>query len=213
MHFLRDTFWLSAGTWALLAVAYNLLTVAAARSYRDGASRHVLMEKGQGLSVFLRRDVEDYKYLSPPYVAMLLVTYLLSYIIWLYGVGEARNPMLYEFWMGSLLGAFLALDLRQVRLLWRFAGFARSQGVSGRIRYSTWFLLRLSAIEYGLDGLVATGLFLLVGSIWFAGAAFGCLALAHCHWRMASVERDIAGVDSDARGDGGEDEGKDMISR
>jgi hypothetical protein len=116
---------------------------------------------------------------------MLGVTSLLIAFVWR-GVWLLWfPPIVFRFWMGSLLLIELAVLMRHLRNIVTFRQMAHAGDITGQISYSRWWTLRSSALDLALFA----GLFALLASIaepwFFLGGALACAAAALRHLRYS----------------------------
>jgi hypothetical protein len=96
-----------------------------------------------------------------------------------------------------VIGGYLLLELsvhmRHIRNLAYFRRMKNSQGVSGKIEYSAWLTLQISAMDLTAFAALFLVVFLLTGRLFFAGGAIGCAVTGIKHWRLARKEKDPKG--------------------
>jgi hypothetical protein len=189
MDHLIDNAWLAIGLWIALYISDYILTIATGRLYQGGASQHVLYEKGIELTPLHQRDVSRLRWISPRFIAILVLTSAALWLLWgsLVGSGYGRQTFALVLGAWTLLEA--AVHVRHFRNLFTFCYLKHSQGVEGQIRYKTWLSYRMSAV----DMLAFTGLYLflffLFDEQFILGGAVACCVTAVYHWVLGARAR------------------------
>jgi len=191
---LIDNLWLSLVLWSGLYVSDYLLTITTARLYQGGANRHILFEKGIELTPLHRRDVGQLRWVSPRFIATLILTSILLWLLWVSTVGTGYDPGLFEFILGAWVLLEAGVHMRHFRNLFSFCYFKHSQGVEGQIRYKMWLSYRMSSVDLLSLAVLYLALYALFGRQFFMGGALACTATAAYHWILGARARKSAQV-------------------
>jgi hypothetical protein len=171
--------------WSVLYIADYYLTIYAAQFYRTSAQDHFSVQGSYELTPYYQQDVNALRLVSPRFVAMMVISWVLIATIWFLSVKVIFFPELFLFTLGGLMMREAAVHLRHVRNIATFH-LSRSPGaVEGRVVYSRPFSLRLSSVELFAFAVFCLLLSLVVGSWFVLGGALACGVLAVQHWRLA----------------------------
>jgi hypothetical protein len=182
---LIDNVWLAIIVWGIIYVSDYYLTIYAAHLYQIHLKEFVVFEGSFELTPIFQKDVDSLRRISPRFVILLVLSFVLIFLIWLLAVKFLKVPQIFSFSFGSLILREAAIHLRHLRNL-ALSLFTRTAGgLNGHIEYSRWLILKLSAVEL----LSFAGLFFLtylaLGSWLFLGGAVSCLYTGLQHWFMS----------------------------
>jgi len=189
MDYLIDNAWLAIGLWIMLYTSDYVLTITTARMYQGGANQHIHYEKGIELTPVHQRDVSRLRWISPRFIAILVLTSAALWLLWESLVGSGYDRQMFAFVLGAWVLLEAAVHMRHFRNLFIFCYLKHSQGVEGQIRYKTWLSYRMSVVDMlGFAGLYLF-LFFLFGEQFILGGAVACCATAVYHWILGARAR------------------------
>lgn len=175
--------WPGMAFWSILYISDYAMTITCARLYKAGVNEKIIFEGSYELTPLFQSDIDRLRLVSPRFVAILILNLCLLGIVWF--LDPLPQSPLYEFALGSLIGAQLAIHVRHLRNLFLFRAITRSNAIRGRIEYSRPLMLRMSSFEC----LSFSGLFLVLFVFtqrWFIlGGALACFSIAMKHRRLA----------------------------
>ena len=170
--------------WGFIYLSDYYLTIVSAKMYRGIMQEHVHYEGSFELTPQFQKDVDGLRLLSPQFIIRWLVSFPLLYFVWWSSVKALQQPAFFSFLMGALILREIAVHLRHFRNLALY-NFGKSGGVKGRIEYSRWLILKLSAAELLSFSVIYGFLALMERSWFFLGGVLGCLVVAFQHWRLS----------------------------
>lgn len=188
--FLLQNIWISLLIWSLLYLGDYFLTIFSARNFQTKLSDHYQFDQSFELNPLFENDVNNLRLISPRHIFLWLLTSVVFYLLWQITHQTSFEPLFY-FVYGELVLMEIAVHLRHLRNIAIIK--SHSEGaVTGQIRYSYWFGLKLSSWEF-LSFFIVYMLFALFeGSWFFAGGATGCLILALRHYRGSKKAQKVA---------------------
>jgi hypothetical protein len=177
--------------WGIIYISDYYLTIYAAYLYQTHLKKYIIFEGSFELTPYFQKDVNALRRVSPRFLALWFLSLVLLWLLWFLTVRLLGVPWVFSLVFGSLFLREVAIHLRHFRnlalsLLTRAGG-----GLNGRIEYSRWLILRLSA-----TGLLSfAGFFLLtslaLGSWSFLGGAISCFYTGLQHWFMSGKHRQM----------------------
>ncbi len=177
--------WLMLPIWGLVYLSDYYLTIYCARLFQGPLKEHIRFEGSFELTPAFQKDVDALRLLSPRFLLRLLLAFPLVFLVWWLASEFLGMPQFFYFLMGGLLLREVAVHLRHARNI-ALAHLVRTAGsIQGRIEYSRWLSLRLSAIELSSFGVIFLALSVAMGSWFFLGGAFASLLTGYQHWRYA----------------------------
>jgi hypothetical protein len=112
----------------------------------------------------------------------LSLSFILIFLLWFITTIVLRLPQLFSIFLGSLILREVAIHLRHIRNITLFRLVKSAGGLTGKVEYSRWLSLKMSAAEL----LSFAGLFLFIslalGSWLFLGGAISCFVTGFQHW-------------------------------
>lgn len=170
--------------WSIIYLADYYLTIYSAAKIRGPMREHFRYEGSYELTPEFQKDVDKLRLFSPQFLIRWLFSLPLIYLMWWLAVKELENPAFFDFLIGALILREAAVHLRHARNLFQYF-LTRSGGVSGRVEYARWLVLKISAAEMFSFGLAFLFLAFFLRSWFFGGGVFGCWVVAGQHWRFA----------------------------
>jgi hypothetical protein len=184
-NFLAEHLWLALILWWVVYIADYYLTIYGAILYHSSLKEHIVFEGSFELTPYFQEDIDTLRHFSPRFIRALVLSSILIGLLWFLAVKVINFPHLFSFVMGGLLLRELAIHLRHGRNLVLSRLARGTAGLRGRVEYSRWVILNLSAFDLWSYG----GLFLLLGLAtrsWFIlGGALSCLVTGWQHWRWS----------------------------
>ncbi len=181
-NLLVEHFWLALILWSVVYSADYYLTIYGASLYHTSLKEHIVFEGSFELTPYFQQDVDTLQHFSPRFIRALGLSSVLIFLIWFLAVKVFNFPELFSFAVGGLLRRELAIYLRHSRNVALSRLTRGTAGLRGKVEYSRWVILKLSAIELWSYG----GLFLLLGlatSSWFVlGGVLSCWITGWQHW-------------------------------
>lgn len=180
--FLFEHAWAGISLWGLLYISDYALTITCARLY--GRQETIVFEGSYEITPFFQRDINSLRVVSPRFVFALILT--LGALAFLWKLSESSPaPELWQFVLGALVGAQLAVHMRHLRNLILLRSINHNESVRGRIEYSRPVILRASSWEcFAFSGFYLI-LFAFTGSWFILGGAVSCFLLGVKHRRLA----------------------------
>ena len=176
--------WLIITIWGFIYLADYYLTIISAKKYRESMQEYIRYEGSFELTPQFQQDIDALRLFSPQFLIRWLLSMPMIYTVWWLSVKVLEQPSFFYFLVGALVLREVAVHLRHVRNLALYT-HVKSGGVKGKIEYSRWLVLKLSAAEllsfcfvYGLSAIF-------VKSWFFSGGAFSCFVVALQHWRLS----------------------------
>jgi hypothetical protein len=182
-EFFLSSPWPGVVLWCILYVSDFVLTVTCARLYKRSVAEKIVFEGSFELNPFFQSDVDSLSFVSPRFLATLVLNAVLLVIIW--ALEYDSLPDFYAFVLGAFICLQLAVHVRHLRNLFLFRALRNTEVVRGRIEYTRPLILRLSSIEFlafsGLYGIV----FVFTKSWFVIGGTSACFLTAGKHWWLA----------------------------
>ena len=173
---LIQNIWIIILFWSLLYLGDYYLTIYSAKKFREQLADHYEFDRSFELNPIFEKDVNNLRLFSPRHIISWLLTSLLFYLLWVFT--ESSNiPQLFHFMLGQLFLLEITIHLRHLRNISIIKSYTEG-AITGHIKYSYWFGLKLSAWElFGF--FIVYGFIALVESSWFfVGGAVGCLIIS-----------------------------------
>jgi len=177
--------WLIITIWGFIYLADYYLTIISAKNHQEYLQEHISYEGSFELTPQFQKDVDGLRLISPQFLIRWLLSILFVYILWWLSVGVLLLPQFFYFFIGGLILREIAIHLRHLRNLAVYYNVKNGGGLKGKIEYSRWFVLKLSATEFLSFCFVYLVFAIFVSSWFFLGGAFGCLVVALQHWRLS----------------------------
>jgi len=168
--------------WGLLYVSDYALTITCARLYRQQET--IAFEGSYEITPFYQRDIDSLRVVSPRFVFILLLTLGALGFLWKLNISSPA-PELWQFVLGALVGAQLAIHMRHFRNLVLFRSINNTELVRGRIEYGRPVVLRASSWECFSFSALYLMLFVITGSWFILGGVMTCFLLGVKHRRLA----------------------------
>lgn len=176
--------WLIIAIWSFIYLSDYYLTIFYAKKYREHIYKHIGLEGSLEITPVFQKDVDKLRLVSPQFLVRWLLSNLCLYVLWWLSVVVIEQPQYFYFLVGALILREGPVHLRHFRNL-TLHYIARAGGVKGKIEYSRWSTLKLSAAEFFGFCLMYL-LFAVIMKSWFMlGGAFGCLIVVIQHWRLS----------------------------
>ena len=174
--------WPGMVVWGLLYVSDYSLTIVCARLY--GRQKTIVFEGSYEITPFYQRDIDSLRVASPRFIFILLLALGALGFLWILNESSPA-PELWQFALGALVGAQLAVHMRHLRNLVLFRSINHTESVRGHIEYGRSVMLRASSWEcFAFSGLFLT-LFGFTRSWFILGGAVACFSLGVKHRRLA----------------------------
>lgn len=174
--------------WVIVYALDYTLTIIGARLYRSGAQDHVVFQGSYELTPVFREDVDAMRLISPRFLRYLGSSVVLILLVWLLDIQFLGEYIFFSALVGALFLREAPIYLRHIRNIVLFVLLRNADSVTGRIEYSRWVTLKVSAIElFSFAGFYVL-LFLLDRSWFFLGGAVGCLVVGVQHFTMSTGE-------------------------
>lgn len=176
--------------WVIVYAMDYFLTIIGARLYRSGAQDHVVFQGSYELTPVFREDVDALRLVSPRFLRYLGSSVVLILLVWLLDIQFLGQYIFFSALVGALFLREAPIYVRHIRNIALFVLLRNDDSVSGRIEYSRWVTLKISAIElFSFAGFYLL-LFLLDRSWFFLGGAAGSLVTGVQHLTMSTGERE-----------------------
>ena len=177
--------WLAIIVWGIIYLSDYCLTIYTAHLYQTHLRKYVIFEGSFELTPYFQKDVNALRRVSPRFLALWLLSFILLFLIWFLAVRLLGAPWIFSLVFGSLFLREVAIHMRHIRNLTLSLLTHTAGGLKGQIEYSRWLILKLSAAEL----LSFAGLFFLtylaLGSLLFLGGAISCFYTGLQHWMMS----------------------------
>jgi hypothetical protein len=175
--------WPGVAVWCILYISDFVLTVTCARLYKRGVADKIVFEGSFELNPFFQRDIDSLSFVSPRFLATLVLNATLLVIIW--ALEYDSLPDFYAFVLGASICLQLAVHVRHLRNLFLFRAMRDTEVIRGRIEYTRPLILRMSSVEFlAFSGLYGV-LFVFTKSWFVLGGTFACFLTAGKHWWLA----------------------------
>jgi hypothetical protein len=178
--------WFVLSLWVMVYSSDYYLTLYCATLYHTHLKEHIVFEGSFELTPYFGADVDTLRRISPRFIWALTLSLLLIGLLWLLTVYVLPLPDVFSFAIGGLLLREAAVHLRHGRNLALMRLTRTGGGLTGKVTYARWLLLKLSALELW----VFAGFFLLIALGWaswfFVGGGVFCLFTGLQHWRLSS---------------------------
>ena len=184
--FFPSNIWFVLILWIIIYSSDYYLTLYCATLYHTHLKEYIVFEGSFELTPYFQADVDTLRRISPRFVRALTLSLLLIGLLWLLTVNVLPLPGIFSFAIGGLLLREAAVHLRHGRNLALMRLTRTGGGLTGKVTYARWLLLKLSALELW----AFAGLFLLIALAWgswfFLGGGVFCLFTGLQHWRLSS---------------------------
>lgn len=181
-NFLFEHAWPGMVVWGLLYISDYALTTVCARLY--GRQETIVFEGSYEITPFYQRDIDSLRVVSPRFIFILLLTLGGLGFLWILNKSSPA-PELWQFVLGVLVGAQLAVHMRHLRNLVLLRSINHTKLVRGHIEYGRSVILRASSWEcFAFSGFFLT-LFAFTRSWFILGGALACFSLGVRHRRLA----------------------------
>lgn len=181
-NFLFEHAWPGMVVWGLLYVSDYALTTVCARLY--GRQETIVFEGSYEITPFYQRDIDSLRVVSPRFIFILLLTLGGLGFLWILNQSPPA-PEIWQFVLGVLVGAQLAVHMRHLRNLVLLRSINHTKLVRGHIEYGRSVILRASSWEcFAFSGFFLT-LFAFTRSWFILGGALACFSLGVRHRRLA----------------------------
>lgn len=178
--------WFVLSLWIVVYSSDYYLTLYCATLYHTHLKKYIVFEGSFELTPYFQQDVDTLRRISPRFIRALILSLLLIGLLWLLTVQLLPLSDLFSFATGGLLLREAAVHLRHGRNLALMRLTRTGGGLTGKVTYTRWLLLKLSALELWS----LAGLFLLIALAWeswfFLGGGVFCFFTGLQHWRLAS---------------------------
>lgn len=181
-NFLFEHAWPGMVLWGILYVSDYALTITCARLYRRQET--IAFEGSYEITPFYQRDIDSLRVVSPRFVFILLLTLGVLGFLWKLNTSSPA-PELWQFVLGVLVGAQLAVHMRHFRNLVLFRSINNTELVRGRIEYGRSVVLRASSWEWFSFSALFLMLFIFTGSWFILGSVVACFLLGVKNRRLA----------------------------
>jgi hypothetical protein len=182
-HSILHNIWINLAVWSILYLGDYYFTIFTAKLYRENVSRHIFIEGSLEITPQYQEDVDRLRWISPRFIRnwLLSTAYLLG-VWWLSRAVEL--PQFLDFILGTVFLAEGAIHLRHIRNYGTYK-FYSEEAMEGRIRYSRWYVLKISAWELFGFGFFFLLFAVTLGSWFFLGGVLGCWIAANKHRILA----------------------------
>jgi hypothetical protein len=187
MNFLTETLWLAPILWMIVYTSDYFLTIACARLYK--AQDKIVFEGSFEINPLYQADVNALRLVSPRFFVFLLAS--TGYLIIMRFLAGASGELMgfYEFVIGVMMLAEITVHLRHLRNWFLFKKAIAL--VQGHIEYPRGIMLRGSAFEFAVFGVVYAIFFALSSYLFFLGGVLACGALSINNYRLAKKHERI----------------------
>jgi hypothetical protein len=184
--------WFILILWIIVYSSDYYLTLYCATLYHNHLKAYIVFEGSFELTPYFQQDVDSLRRVSPAFIRALILSLALIGLLWLLTIYLLPLPGLFSFAIGGLLLREAAVHLRHGRNLALMRLTRTGGGLTGKVIYARWLLLKLSALELW----AFAGLFLLIALAWaswfFVGGGVFCLVTGVQHWRLVSKVGTVA---------------------
>ncbi len=184
-NFFANNLWLTILIWGLVYIGDYFLTLRGARLYKEFGKEYFTYDGSYELTPVFQKDIDSLNPFSLRFLAFLVTSCGLNFLLWYLSVSSLRSPDLFSFAMGALLLRSAAVYIRHARSLTLFSQLRHKGAVTGRVNYTRWFTYRLSAHEMLSFSGLYLAIYILSHAWFFLGGALACLVLGIQHWRMS----------------------------
>jgi hypothetical protein len=172
------------------------LTILFARRYKEYLHNYVNYEGSIELTPEFQKDVDELRLVSPQFIIRWLVSSILFYLLWWSTVVDLEQPQIFYILIGAFILRGAVVLLRHFRNLSIYP-IAKSGGLTGKIEYTRWSVLKLSAKEFIGFSVMFLLLAILLKSWFFGGGVFGCMVTGVQHWNMSKKALAISQTSQD----------------
>jgi hypothetical protein len=185
--------WPFIAFWAVLYWADYRLTLVGARLAK-AAEDTIVSEGGYELSPEYRDDIAALNAKSDKFLYYLIWGCAYLGFVWSIVTPFKSIPYVYEAFAGMYIIPELVVLLRHAHNLITYPYYISQEGISGRLVFSMWYALRVSALE----GLAHAGIYLvlfgLTGRAFFLGGVIGEIVHSRRQWVQSAKEpREVVG--------------------
>ena len=176
--------WIIIVIWSFIYLSDYYLTIYSAKMQREYLQEHISYGGSFELTPQFQKDIDAFRLVSPQFLIRWLLSLLFIYIFWWLSI-ILKQPRLFYFLVGALILREVAVHLRHFRNLAVYFNVKNGGGLKGKIEYSRWFVLKISAAEFLSFCFVYLVFAIFFSSWFFLGGTFGCLVIAFQHWRLS----------------------------
>lgn len=176
--------WITLVVWGLIYLGDYYLTIFSAKKFRGAMQENIRHEGSFELTPEFQKDVDKLRLFSPQFMIRWLISLPMIYLLWWSSVTVLEVPAFYYFLVGALMLREIAVYLRHARNISLYF-LTKSGGITGRVVYARWLILKTSAAELFSFGAAYLFLAFFLQSWFFLGGMFGCWVTAGQHWRLA----------------------------
>jgi len=180
--FLLQNQWLIMLAWGLVYLSDYYLTIYSARLFQNEMKEQIAFEGSFELTPMFQKDVDGLRLMSTNFLWRWVLSILSIPLIWWLSTWFISLPFFFYFFLGALFLREIPVHFRHIRNI-ALVHFTRSGAAfHGKIVYSRWFSLRLSAVEFFSFALFFLAITAGWGSWFFFGGAVSCLWVGLQHW-------------------------------
>ena len=188
---LIHTPWLAITLWAVSYLLDYYLTLYAARLYQAGAKEHFGFGGSYELTPYYQQEIDRLRLISPRFLLMLALSSLMIWLVWWLAVRWLGLSEFFLLLIGGLISRQLVVLTRHVRNIILFRHAQTPGNIQGRVEYKRHVTLHVSAAELFTFAIIYLLIFLISGSVFFAGGAFACTVTGIQHWRLANKAKSM----------------------
>ncbi len=115
--------WLAIIVWGIIYISDYYLTLYAAHLYQTHLKKFVVFEGSFELTPIFQKDVDSLRRISPRFIILLVLSFILIFLIWFLAVKFLNIPQLFYLAFGSLFLREAAIHMRHIRNLNKYRGF------------------------------------------------------------------------------------------
>ncbi|MFX1485142.1 MAG: hypothetical protein ACFFCP_18330, partial [Promethearchaeota archaeon] len=161
------------------------MTILFAKRHKKYLHIHVSYEGSLELNPDFQNDIDELRLVSPQFIKRLFILLIFLCLLWWLSIVTFDLPQFFSVIVGAFLLQEAVVHLRHIRNLSMYP-IAKSGGLKGKIEYTRWSMLNLSAVELFSFGVLFLLLAALLKSWFFVGGGFGSLFTGIRHWKMAT---------------------------
>lgn len=184
-HLLIHNPWLAIAIWVAAYLLDYYLTLYGARLYQSGAKEHFGFGGSYELTPYYQKEIDLLRVVSPRFLLMLALSSLAIGLVWWLAVPLLGLPEFFLLLIGGLISRQLVVIIRHIRNIVLFRHAQTAGNIQGRVEYTRRVTLRGSAAELFTFAAIYLLIFLIAGSVFFAGGTLACTLTGIQHWRMA----------------------------
>jgi hypothetical protein len=181
--------WFVLILWIVVYSSDYYLTLYCATLYHTHLKAYIVFEGSFELTPYFQADVDTLRRISPRFIRALFLSLVLISLLWLLTVYILPLSGIFSFALGGLLLREVAVHLRHGRNLALMRLTQTGGGLTGKVTYARWLLLKLSALELWAFAVFFLLITLAWGSWFFLGGGIFCLFTGVQHWRLSGKQR------------------------